>query len=185
MQVSGHFYIPDRGNHSKKEIYSNPGDMRFIVDANAGKLAKWLRLLGHDARFFDGADDAELISTALKEARVILTRDTHIMEWGIVSRGQVKAILIHDDNDEVQVRQVISELKLENELKPFTICLECNEPLFHMDRADVEHKVPPYVYQTQDQFVECLKCHRIYWRGTHWQGMMKKLERVVEVDRFQ
>ena len=156
--------------------------MRFIVDANAGKLVKWLRLLGHDASFFDGVDDRELISTALKEARVILTRDTHIMEWGIVSKGQVEAILIHDDNDELQIRQVISELNLKTESRPFTICLECNEPLHHVDKAVVENGVPPYVYQTQDQFVECPKCYRIYWRGTHWQSMLEKLEKLNMVD---
>jgi uncharacterized protein with PIN domain len=159
--------------------------MRFIVDANAGKLVKWLRLIGYDAWFFDGADDAELISTAFKEARVILTRDIHIMEWGIVSSGQVKAILIRDDNAEMQVRQVILELKLKTELKPFTICLECNELLRQVNKVDIERRVPSYVFQTQDQFVECPKCHRVYWRGTHWQGMLKKLEKLVEVDHYQ
>ncbi len=156
--------------------------MRFIVDTNAGKLARWLRLMGYDARFFNGTGDADLISIAFKEARVILTRDTHIMEWGVVSRGRIKAILIRDDNTEMQVHQVISELKLEVKLKPFTICLECNELLQPVNKADIAPKVPPYVFQTQEQFVECPKCQRVYWRGTHWQGMLRKLERLAEVD---
>jgi len=29
--------------------------------------------------------------------------------------------------------------------------------------------------------MECPACHRIYWRGTHWQAMTKKLEKFMEV----
>lgn len=158
------------------------GNMRFIVDANVGKLARWLRLMGYDTLFFTGGDDGELISSALREQRVILTRDTHIMEWGVVSKGRVRAILIRDDEVEVQVRQVIRELGLKTGLKPFSICLECNAPLRKVEKADIEQRVPPYVFQTQEQFVECPLCLRVYWRGTHWQGMKKKLEAMVEVD---
>jgi len=67
---------------------------KFIVDHNVGKLAKWLRLMGYDALFFDGSDDSQLIRTALAEGRVILTRDTQIMKRGIVTSGRLKAILI-------------------------------------------------------------------------------------------
>lgn len=138
--------------------------------------------MGYDALFFDGSEDSDLISTALKEDRVILTRDTHIMEWGVVARGRVKAVLIRNDQSERQVRQVVSELKLETVIKPFTICLGCNQPLHTVEKADIEQRVPPYVFETQDQFVECPKCHRVYWRGTHWRNMLKKLESLTEVD---
>ncbi len=139
--------------------------------------------MGYDALFFDGSGDAELITLAFKEDRLILTRDTHILEWGSVSKGKIKALLIRDDNPEMQIKQVVSELKLKK-LRPFTICLECNEQLRPVNKADIADRVPPYVLQTQDQFVECPKCQRIYWRGTHWQGMVKKLESLAEVDHY-
>ena len=53
-------------------------NLKFIVDNNAGKLAKWLRIMGYDTLFFNGTNDAHLIATALAEGRVILTRDTQI-----------------------------------------------------------------------------------------------------------
>ncbi len=37
----------------------------FIVDTNVGKLAKWLRMMGYDTRFFNGSDDSEMIAAAL------------------------------------------------------------------------------------------------------------------------
>jgi uncharacterized protein with PIN domain len=40
--------------------------------------------------------------------------------------------------------------------------------------------VPPYVFKTQEQFVECPACHRIFWKGTHWQAMTRKLRGFVQ-----
>jgi hypothetical protein len=39
----------------------------------------------------------------------------------------------------------------------------------------VADTVPPYVLQTQPAFRRCPSCARVYWRGTHWQGVEKKL----------
>ncbi|MFC2060002.1 DUF5615 family PIN-like protein [Chloroflexota bacterium] len=152
-------------------------NMKFIVDNNVGKLAKWLRMMGYDALFFNGSDDSSMVTTALAEKRVILTRDRQILERRVVTNGQVKAILVQSDQPEQQMRQVIDALNLDCHLKPFAICLECNHPLIERSREQVKDLVPPYVFQTQSQYVECPVCHRIYWRGTHWQAMSSKLKK--------
>ena len=152
-------------------------NLKFIVDNNVGKLVKWLRIMGYDTLFFNGSNDAHLIATALAEDRVILTRDTQIMKRRVVIKGQLKAILIQSDEPEQQMRQVIDTLGLDYQFRPFTICLECNQPLRERSKQQVKGLVPPYVFQTQSQYMECPTCHRIYWRGTHWQAMTKKLER--------
>lgn len=152
---------------------------RFIVDSNVGKLAKWLRMLGYDAVFFEGDDDAYMIDRALKESRVILTRDTQIMKRGVITSGRLKAILIDSDEPEPQILQVIEALHLDFQSRTFTICLECNQPLEERRKEEVKERVPPYVFKTQTQYMECPVCHRIYWRGTHWQAMLRKLERLT------
>ena len=153
---------------------------KFIVDSNVGKLAKWLRMLGYDAVFFEGDDDAYMIDRALKEDRVILTRDTQVMKRGVITSGRLKAILIDSDKPESQVLQVIETLHLDFQSKPFTICLECNNPLEERSKEEIKDRVPPYVFQTQQQYMECPVCQRIYWRGTHWQAMLGKLERLTK-----
>ena len=45
-----------------------------------GKLAKWLKILGFDTLFFSRIGDDELLSIAQKENRVLLTRDTGLLE---------------------------------------------------------------------------------------------------------
>jgi len=135
--------------------------------------------MGYDTLFFNGSDDSGMIAIALAEDRVILTRDTQIMKRRVVTSGQLKAILIQSDEPERQMRQVIDSLNLDWQFKPFTICLECNQPLVERSKQQVSNLVPPYVFQTQSQYMECPACHRIYWRGTHWQAMTKKLEKLM------
>ena len=151
--------------------------MKFIVDHNVGKLAKWLRMMGYDTLFFDGEDDWQMVRTALAEGRVILTRDTQIMKRGVVTSGRLKAVLIESDEPEQQIRQVIETLNLDCQFRPFSICLECNQPLEERSKQRVKDLVPPYVFQTQSQYMECPACRRIYWRGTHWQAMTRRMEK--------
>ena len=156
------------------------GELKFIVDNNVGKLAKWLRMMGYDTIFFDGDDDSEMIAAALAEGRVILTRDTQIMKRRVITNGRLKAVLIESDEPEQQKQQLIEALNLDYRLKAFTLCLECNQPLEERSREQVKDLVPPYVFLTQSQYMECPVCHRIYWRGTHWQAMTKKLEKFTK-----
>ena len=150
---------------------------KFIVDTNVGKLAKWLRIMGYDTLFFNGSNDSRMVAIALAEGRVILTKDTQIMKRGVITRGRLKAILIQSDQPELQMQQVIDNLHLDCRFKPFSICLECNQPLAGKSKEQVKDLVPPYVFQTQNQYMECPSCHRIYWRGTHWQRMREKLNK--------
>jgi uncharacterized protein with PIN domain len=150
---------------------------KFIVDHNVGKLTGWLRLMGYDTRFFDGEDDSELVAAAKAEGRVILSRDTRIMQRRLITSGQVKAVLIVSDQPERQIRQVIGTLGLDSQFKPFSLCLECNQPLVERAKDEVKDLVPPYVFKTQNQFMQCPNCQRIYWRGTHWQAMTERLEK--------
>ena len=149
---------------------------KFMIDQNVGKLAKWLRMIGYDAKFFTGVDDTEMVNTAIVENRILLTRDTRIKDRKVVTNGQLKIILINSDRLRDQIKQIISSLQLtKNSLRPFTLCIECNQSLIERNKDDIKDRLPPYVYQTQHQFVECPVCHRIYWRGTHWQSMMERI----------
>ena len=154
--------------------------VKFIVDANVGRLAKWLRILGYDAVFFSGKDDGEMISAAFAENRVILTRDTHIMKWGVVAGGRVKAFLIDDGDLQVQLRQTIREFRLRVRDGAFTRCVECNDPLRAMGKDEAVGRVPVYVFLTQEHFCECSRCGRVFWKGTHWQAMAEVIDKLME-----
>jgi len=151
--------------------------IKFIVDNNVGKLAKWLRIMGYDASLFTGEDDGKMVKLALVQNRVILTKDRQIMRRRLVTSGRLKAVLIEDDDAKAQLQQIVEALNLDYQFKPFSICLECNQNLVERDKEGVRDLVPPYVFKTQNLYMECPSCHRLYWRGTHWQTMSQELER--------
>jgi uncharacterized protein with PIN domain len=150
--------------------------MKFICDDNLGKLAKFLRILGYDCLFFENILDRELLSLALKQDRLILTRDTKILKLKVAA----KSLLIKSEDPYEQVKQVLSDLKLEPEKADFfSRCLVCNQVLERIEKEKIKDRVYPYVYQTQENFVICPKCKKIYWAGTHIEDMEKKLKRIV------
>jgi len=151
-------------------------EIKFIVDNNVGKLARWLRIMGYDALLFTEEDDGKMVKVALAQNRVILTKDTQIMRRRLVTIGRIKAILIEDDEPKAQLRQIAGALGLDYQFRPFSICLECNKSLVERDKDEVRDLVPLHVFETQNLYMECPSCHRIYWRGTHWQAMSRELE---------
>ena len=153
-------------------------ELKFIVDHNVGKLATWLRTIGYDTLFFNGSDDSMMVAKAVREGRVILTRDTEIMKRRVITNGRLKAVLIASEEPWQQMKQVIDTLNLNCQFRPFTRCLECNQPLVQRSPEEVKELVPPYVFKTQSQYMQCPACQRVYWQGTHWQAMKQRLQKL-------
>ena len=151
-------------------------EISFIADNNVGKLARWLRLIGYDTLLFKQKNDSQMIMTALKENRVILTKDSQFMKRRLVTSGRLKTVHIKQDDPKLQVREVAKKLNLNYYFKPFSLCLECNQEVIARDKEEVQDRVPTHVSKIQTQYTECPACHRIYWQGTHWQAMVKKLQ---------
>ena len=141
--------------------------MKFIITKELGRLCKWLRIMGFDTANFPEAERRELIIESLREERIILTRDSKMSVY-----SGVRMLHITSDFVEDQVKQVMTELRIKPDRKKFfTICVICNMPLKKVEKSDIKEKVPPYVYQTQDSFMKCDICDRVYWQGTHWTNV--------------
>ena len=147
---------------------------KFILDINVGRLAKWLRVMGYDTLFPSDAGDNELVRIALREDRIIITRDCGLTERRLVTTGRLKVLLIRQDDLNSQIRQAICDLGLTRG-REFSRCIRCNEPLVNVPRASAKEQVPPYVYETHTDFMVCPQCRRTYWRGTHWANMRMEL----------
>ena len=141
--------------------------MKFITSKELGRLCKWLRIMGFDTAYISELEKRELIIKSLREDRVILTRDSKMSVY-----SGTRTIHVKSDFVEEQVRQVVNELGIKpNRDKFFTICVICNAPLRKAAKSDIKEKVPPYVYQTQESFMKCDICDRVYWQGTHWTNV--------------
>jgi len=167
----------EAGAEVSSESPASP-ELKFIVDVNVGKLAKWLRILGFDTLFINPIEDGLLVDIALREDRVVLTKDTHIAERRLVTSGQVRVVSVEGDHLQDQLRFLAARLGLRGPFRLFSRCLECNVPLLPVEGAAVRDLVPPYVYQTQTRYTSCPRCGRIYWPGTHWQHMRAMAEQL-------
>lgn len=151
--------------------------MKYIVDSMLGRLAVWLRILGYDATFYqENNDGGNLLLTALKEQRIIITRDTHLLK----KLGQ-KMIFIKSDFIREQVKQLLTEYPNEFTVataRLFSRCTLCNSPVEPITKELVKGRVPPFVYETSHEFSQCPVCQKIYWRGTHWERLLHELEKM-------
>src|SRR4030042_3543759 len=132
--------------------------MKLLLSKELGRLVKWLRILGFDAAYFNQDNAGSLIIQALKEERVILTRNQRLPK----ARG-LKIILIKNETIKKQVAEILKTFKI----KPgpelmFSRCTLCNAKLTEIAKEKVKDKVPEYVFKTQSNFITCPECKRIY-----------------------
>lgn len=151
----------------------------FAADAMLGRLAKALRMLGYDTHYDSAISDSDLKLVALREGRIVLTRDREIAETSL----PLRVVLVESDHAEEQLRQVVEDLALDVRGSLFTRCLVCNTPVEEASREEVEDRVPPYVLATQERFARCPSCGRIYWAATHVEAAKRWLERVLGAGR--
>jgi len=154
--------------------------MRFIVDLTMGRLAKWLRIAGYDTVFYNSANLDKLIEIASKEGRMILTRNSGFIrkKKKILEEKGITYLLLTDDRVENQLKEVAANLKLNLKDNFFTLCINCNKPLTNISKEDVAGKVPEFVYQNYNEFVQCTNCKKIFWGGTHRERMEEILKRL-------
>ena len=150
--------------------------LKFIADAMLGRLARWLRILGHDVVYDSSISDNDLIARAIREHRIILTMDRKLTE----RESAKNSLLIESPSYKEQLKQVITHYNIDYKSGIFTRCLVCNSLLASIEKEKIKDKVPPYVYSTQDEFDICQQCGRIYWSGTHRTKMLEMLDRILK-----
>lgn len=147
--------------------------MKFICDRMLGKLAKKLRMLGIDTAYLNKIDEDSIITSAIKENRLILTRRANFP----VPDKRFSMLFIKDNDPKGQIRQVISSFKIHRDsVKPFSRCICCNTLLKPLKKELAEGRVADYVFNTSEDFSECTACKKIYWHGTHYKKMMGSID---------
>lgn len=156
-------------------------DPRFVCDIHLGKLARRLRLLGFDTLFPEHTEDATLVHISRCEKRILLTRDRRLLMRNTVTRG----MCIRSTDPEVQVEEVLDRFDLRAACRPFTRCTICNGGLAKMTReeartAAARGMIPPRSYAAFSEYYRCLSCGRVYWKGSHWDRLVRYVAARIE-----
>ena len=151
---------------------------RFLADAHLGALARGLRMLGFDTLWHNDLGDAALVALAETEGRILLTRDRRLL----MRRGLSRGCCLRQKGTRAELAYLIQRLQLCGELAPFTRCLACNGPIVDVPPAAVEALVPPAVLARHQTYWRCAGCARVYWQGSHWLAMRRRIAALCPPD---
>ena len=152
------------------ELRVRPAPLRetkFVLDAHLGKLAAYLRMLGFDTFYRSCFDDAEIASVSAEEHRILLTRDRGLLKRGNVTHGY----WMRETDSRRQAAEVVDRFDLARAIRPFTRCMACNSELADVEKARVIDRVPPRTAELYNEFRQCPRCRRVYWKGSHYRRM--------------
>ena len=168
------FPVENRGTDRTEKRLQTIGITRFVADGHLGGLTRNLRLLGFDVAYHGNADDRQLLEIMARENRALLTRDRRLLMHAIVQHGYYP----RSQNADEQTIEVIRRFNLSELIAPFTRCLRCNAPLEEVDKADVIDKLEPLTKIYYDHFRRCPDCKQIYWSGSHFSKLQKRIEEI-------
>ena len=151
---------------------------RFIADAHLGALARFLRMAGFDTLYENDYRDEDLVAIAVREGRIVLTRDRELLKRREVEQG----CYLHAIRPEAQLREVFERYALAALAHPFTLCLHCNLPLRAVPKSEVLVRLPESVRAQHTEFTTCDACGRVFWKGSHHKRMEAMLDGVIALE---
>ena len=85
--------------------------MKFLADGMLGKLARWLRMLGHDIIYSVQFNDSEILELIKKDKRVLLTKDLELYKRAI-GRG-LDAYYVEGKNESERLAEVAKRYNIQ------------------------------------------------------------------------
>jgi len=168
------FPVENRGTNRTEKRLQAVGITRFVADGHLGGLTRNLRLLGFDVAYRQNANDRQLLEVMARENRALLTRDRRLLIHAIVQHGYCP----RSQNADEQTIEVIRRFDVSELIAPFTRCLRCNAPLEEAAKAEIIDKLEPLTKIYYDQFRRCTGCKQIYWSGSHFPKLQKRIEKI-------
>ena len=149
--------------------------MKFIVNGMLGKLTRWLRMLGHNVKYSNKLDDAQLIAIAKKEKRILLTRDLELYQQA-TAKG-IQAFYVDGKTEAERLAQIAKKFGISLEIDmAVSRCPKCNAQVKPTSKENVKGKVEETTFAHYNEFWQCTKCGQIYWQGAHWTRIRRTLE---------
>lgn len=147
---------------------------KFIADVHLGKLAKLLRLLGFDTAYKNSFTNEELPIISEQQNRIILTRNKSLYKNNLI-----KSFLITSEDPMMQLKAVVTHFHLHHQFHFFTRCLVCNGILKPVSKNNILPLLQQNTITYFNEFWQCTHCKHIYWKGSHYERMLKTIEQIT------
>lgn len=106
------------------------------------------------------------------EGRILLTRDRCLLMQKRVLRGR----LLRSRQSDEQASEILVRYNLKSAAQPFKRCIRCNGLLEPVDKAEIDAQLQPLTRRYFDEFRRCAACGQVYWQGSHFKRMVRKIE---------
>lgn len=150
------------------------GVCNFVADGHLGKLVRDLRLVGIDVLYNSAAEDRQLVDIASEHNRALLTRDRRLLMHSAVRHGYY----LRSQDPLEQTIEVLRRFDLAASLSPISRCLQCNSLLERVEKQDVVAQLKPLTKIYYTDFRRCPGCEKIYWPGSHFEKLQKRIETI-------
>ncbi len=152
----------------------NRREVKFGIDAMLGKLVRIFRFYGFDTEYYRNERDVEIVGKCLREGRILITSDRDLVRMAKAWNLEVYYVEDPSKDPWKLAKEIIHSFGVKAE--PFTRCPKCNGRLSIVSKWDVEGFVHPFVWNKFDNFAVCENCGQIYWEGTHYEKILKKMK---------
>jgi len=158
--------------------------MRFVLDGMLGKLNRWLRMIGHDVLYLNDVEDQDLVASAVKERRILLTSDVALYRLA-TARG-ADAYLVKGRTEAERLAGLAGRFGLNLSVDAAdSRCPVCGSPLKAVSKEEVRERIPAATFNAFNEFWACSnsECAKVYWQGSHWENINAVLEKAREIQR--
>jgi uncharacterized protein len=150
--------------------------IRFVLDTHLGRLAAYLRLFGFDSLYRNDYDDQILADISANQHRILLTRDKQLL-----MRKQIThSYYVRATQPRKQLVEVLTRFDLRKTQQPFTRCMHCNGEIRPVAKEKIAPRLLPRTKAWYHEFWQCAQCHKIYWKGSHYQRMQQLINAINE-----
>ena len=152
----------------------------FFVDAMLGNIARKLRLLGYDSKYFSDIDDTKLINIAIKEKRIVISKDHELIQRA--QKFGIQTTHITQQKEIEQFFEIIDKIYLKNIQINGNVarCTKCNSLTESIDKNNYIKKIPMQIFNLKENFWRCNSCEKIYWEGTHIKNLQSFVGQINE-----
>jgi uncharacterized protein with PIN domain len=146
-------------------------EIKFLVDENLLGLLRKLRMLGIDSVSMLSAPDEKLLELAHHQNRVLLTQDQKLSQ-------QIQGpdiYLVQAVVPRIQLLEVLKHFALDEFPRALTRCTDCNHLLHEISKDKLKGRVEAKTLNLYEEFYECSRCQKIYWKGSHFRKMLAEI----------
>ena len=148
--------------------------MKFLLEQNLYKTARWLRFSGCDVRVIEGAvRKPDIVSH--RSSIFITTSD----RWkATLDSLGMTYLVVPRENWEMQLCLIIKHFNIPTVLR-FDRCSRCGSALERVSPEEVKNRVPDKTFEYIREYYRCNACDKFYWAGTHHERIEKRLQEIL------